>query len=332
MDFFTHLLVGIALGRLLFKDKNKQKAIALGSILPDFDILLAWIPSLIPQLYLFSHRGIIHSVITLLIVFPLVVVVLNKLSTYHRLQLFQDEIAIKITLSTYVIGVMGSYLHLFMDLLNPQGVVLFSPISEQRFTLSTMNFIEPAVSIPAALIVLFYTYKKYFKKQSINFIRFDIYSRVVGIVFVAFIVLNSFLLVQTVSTQDTNITTPSYLFTERWVIINHNDTYTVKLVNQFSQQTIREFSFDKITYNLTLLSSNLKNQLLDSASKTNKYKNYMFTLDPDSRTITTITKGSEPNQWVIEFIDIIAQAQQMYYNLPNNSFFHDSIKIKISIS
>ena len=47
MDFFTHLLLGIAIGRLFFKDANKQKAFALGSIAsPDFDVFFAWVPSI----------------------------------------------------------------------------------------------------------------------------------------------------------------------------------------------------------------------------------------------------------------------------------------------
>lgn len=330
MDFFTHLLVGIVIGRLLFNDPNKQKAIALGSILPDFDIIFAWIPYIFPQLYLLSHRGLFHSIITLLLVFPLAVIVLNKITSFQKMLVFQKELTIEITFYSYITGILGTYLHLFMDLLNPQGVVLFSPLSSQRYTFSTMNFIEPAVSIPSAIIVLFYGFIKYYKKQEIDFKRFDIYSRAVSITFVGFILLNSFLMVQTISTQQSLTSSPGYLLTERWVVVDHNSTYDVKLIDQLNQQTIKEFSFDKITYNATEISLQLKNQLIDNAKKTIQYTKYEFTIDPDTRTVASITKDLESNQWIITFKDVISEAQQLYYNLPQNSFFQHSTVIKIS--
>jgi membrane-bound metal-dependent hydrolase YbcI (DUF457 family) len=247
MDFFTHILIGIVLGRLFFNDIKKQKAIILGCILPDFDIFLAWLPSIIPQMYIFSHRGIFHSIITLLIVFPIIVFLLRYISKKFRN--IKDDLTINITTSTYLIGVIGSYIHLFMDLLNPQGLVLFSPISSTRYTLSIMNFIEPLVSIPSSLFILYFAIKKYYKKQFFNKSTFDMISRAISVTFVFFILINTFLLGQTIATQKSDITSPGWIFFHRWVVIEDNESYSVNLVNQLNQKIERSYNFNKIKWN-----------------------------------------------------------------------------------
>ena len=332
MDFFTHLLIGIVLGRLLFKDHNKQKAIAFGSILPDSDVFLAWIPSIIPNLYILGHRALFHSLVTLLIVFPIVTIVLNKLLTYNKLQSLQEEFNINITRSTFVIGVVGSYLHLFMDLLNPQGVVLLSPISEQRYTLSTMNFIEPLVSIPAALVIIVIGFKKYYKKQSINTVTFDKLSRVISLTFVFFILLNSVLMSQTIVTQKTTDTIPGLIFINRWVIIEENNTYTVKLINQLTQQVERSYNLTKISFNESELTIAQAHQLIEKAKDSIQYRKFHFNLDPDTRTMVNVTKNVKFNQWEVSFIDIVGRVQSKYFGLPENSFFQNSVSIKINSS
>ena len=102
MDFFTHLLIGIVVARLFFKDTNKQKAIILGAILPDFDVLLAWIPTIIPSAFILSHRGLFHSIITLLFVFPIIVVLLSRLSNFKKLQSYKKEFNIQLTMGSYI--------------------------------------------------------------------------------------------------------------------------------------------------------------------------------------------------------------------------------------
>ena len=329
MDFFTHLLVGIVLGRIFFKDPNKQKVMAFGSILPDLDVFLAWVPFFIPNLYIFSHRGLFHSLITLLFFFPLIVFILNKLLQFNKFQMARGTLSLQITLSSYIIGIIGCYLHLFMDLLNPQGVVLFSPLSEQRFTLSTMNFIEPFVSIPATLVLVFFSFKRYYKKQTISINRFDLLSRSITVIFVIFILLNSFLIVQTVRTQKTDITSPGWILINRWVVVDQNDTFTVKLVNQLTQGTERTFTFNKISFNSSEITNQKAEQLITKAKESIQYKKFHFSLDPNTRLLIKVESKTDGN-WNINFADVIGKAQQMYYNFPDNSFFQDTVRITVA--
>ena len=329
MDFFTHLLIGIVLGRLFFKDSSKQKAIAFGSILPDFDIFFVWIPIFIPNLYIFSHRGFFHSFITLIFFFPLIVFILNKILLYNKFQMAKETLSIQITLATYIIGVIGSYLHLFMDLLNPQGVVLFSPLSNQRFTFSTMNFLEPLVSIPAMIVLMVYAFKKYYKNQNININTFDLISRSIAGLFIFFIVLNSYFMVQTINTQKTEITTPGWIFINRWVVLDHNDTYVVKLINQLTQQTEKSYTFMKLTFNNSEITNQQANYLIKKAQDSVDYKKFLFSLDPNTRLITKID-NNDNGKWVVSFTEVVSKAEQMYYRLPENSLFQGSVKITIN--
>ena len=332
MDFFTHLVIGIVLGRLFSKDSNKQKAIALGSILPDFDIFLAWIPSISPNFYILSHRGLFHSFLALLFMFPFIVLLLNKILMYNRLESIKEELNIQITTISYIYGIIGSYIHLFMDLLNPQGIAPLIPLSDQRYTLSTMNFIEPLVSIPAFVLIIILIFKKYYKKQSINIITFDKASRVISLTFVFFIILNTFLMTQTITAQKTTNTVPDWIFINRWVIIDENDTYTVILINQLTQQVEKSYSLTKISFNESELTIAQAHQLIEKAKDSIQYRKFQFNLDPDVRTMVNITRNIMSNQWVVSFIDIVGQVQSKYYGLPENSFFQNSVKIKINNS
>ena len=332
MDFFTHFLIGIVLGRLIFKDPNKQKAIAFGSILPDLDVFLAWLPYVFPQLYVLSHRGLFHSVLTLLIVFPLAALVVNKLLIFRTLHSFQNDLHFDITKNVYVIGVLGTYLHLLMDLLNPQGVVVFSPLSDIRYTFSTMNFIEPLVSIPSALIILFYIFKKYYKKQSINIKLYDNLSQAVGVTFVIFIVFNTILLTQTIQTQKTTDTVPGFILAYRWVVLDENSTYSVKLVNQFTQQTERLYSFQKLEFNASEINKTVANQILNKAKDTAQYERFKYTLDPNNQIIITIAMCKESNLWIVSFTGIIEKAQNNYYGILDTLFLQNSVNVSVDNS
>jgi inner membrane protein len=61
MDFFTHFLVPFII-LSFFKVKNRLSG-AFGGISIDFDFILFAIGFLSPELFIFSHRGITHSVL-----------------------------------------------------------------------------------------------------------------------------------------------------------------------------------------------------------------------------------------------------------------------------
>ena len=193
-----------------------------------------------------------------------------------------------------------------------------------------MNFIEPLVSIPSFLIIIIFTFKNYYKKQTINIHSFDNLSRVVGVVFVFFIVLNTVLLGQTIQTQKSTDTVPGFILVYRWVVIDENSTYLVNLVNQFTQHVERSYTFQKISYNSSVLTSNEANLLIKKAKTLIEYTKYEFTLDPNARTIVDITKSKEPLNWVVSFTDVVGLAQNRYYGLPANPIFENSDNLTVS--
>ena len=63
MDIFLHIVVNAAIANQLSRDENSQRACILGGIVPDLDVIFAWIPFIIPQLLILQHRGLFHTVI-----------------------------------------------------------------------------------------------------------------------------------------------------------------------------------------------------------------------------------------------------------------------------
>ena len=55
MDFFTHIIVSVAIANTLSQDEDSHRAFIIGGIAPDVDILVSWLSVLIPQLF-FLHR------------------------------------------------------------------------------------------------------------------------------------------------------------------------------------------------------------------------------------------------------------------------------------
>ncbi|OLS24742.1 MAG: hypothetical protein HeimC3_18530 [Candidatus Heimdallarchaeota archaeon LC_3] len=332
MDFFTHLIVGIAGGRLIFKNPNHQKAFILGCIAPDFDVFIGWIPSLISELVILSHRGLFHTLFFMPIVIPVLIYGTRYLPNIKRIKHLNPiliESKISLTLLTWLIGTVGPYIHITMDLLNPQGVLLLFPISSERFSLSLISFFDPVVTIMAGGFFFWYLYKKVIKKQvpSIKFV--DRYTRVVTVLFIVIVIGYGFLQVVTINNYQPETSTVGFFTFQRWIIEDQTDSYDVKLVNQFTQQIEKSYSYQKIIWNQSQWSKTEINSAISDAQKVLEYQNWLFRLNPDTRLIYNVTTDLDQKNWIIKITDVFQDVQVKHSGLNpfNDSKFEISLPI-----
>jgi membrane-bound metal-dependent hydrolase YbcI (DUF457 family) len=124
MMFLTHLsfalLIGLGLSRIsVFTANNAFNNYAflgfllLGSVFPDIDSGVSFIGRKVKFIsFFFRHRGVIHSILALLITSLMVLLIANN--WYYSL--------------AFAIGFLS---HLLLDSLNISGVALFWPISRR---------------------------------------------------------------------------------------------------------------------------------------------------------------------------------------------------------
>jgi membrane-bound metal-dependent hydrolase YbcI (DUF457 family) len=330
MDFFTHLIVGIAGGRLFFKKPNYQKAFILGCIAPDFDVFISPIPALIPELLILSHRGLFHTLFFIPFILPVLIYGTRYLSNIKRIRRLQPiliESRISLTLLTWLIGTIGAYIHITMDLLNPQGVVLLFPLTIERYSLSMISFFDPIITIMAGGFFFWYLYKKVIKEQSPSLKFVDRYTRVVTVLFIVVVIGYGFLQVTTYSNYQPETSTVGFFTFQRWIIKDQTDSYEVKLVNQFTQQVDKTYSYKKITWNQSQWSKTEIDLVVLDAQNTRDYQNKIFRLNPDTRLVYSIKTDFEQENWIIEVTDIFEDVQVQYSRLDP---FSDS-KFEITI-
>lgn len=142
MDPLTHALVGIgmlALGGERFSlTESASLGILLGSLAPDFDIILQTFGDL-P--YLKHHRGSSHSVPGIL--FSSTIISLG-------LWLFMGGNALAIFLWTLA----GSVSHVVLDVLNSYGANVLWPFSNKKTSLNLLILADPVIIILFAAMVL----------------------------------------------------------------------------------------------------------------------------------------------------------------------------------
>ncbi|MFW9995203.1 MAG: metal-dependent hydrolase [Candidatus Odinarchaeota archaeon] len=334
MDFFTHIVVGVAGGRFLFRNPDHQKAFILGSISPDFDAFIAWLPALIPDLIVLGHRGVSHSLIFMLFAIPILIHGTRYLKTIKRfpsLEALLRESQIPLTGSTWIIGASGSFFHLIIDTLNPQGTMLFYPFLTERVSVSTMSFIDPVVTLLSGGFFFWFLYKKVYKEQVPSIKVIDRYTRTVTVLFV--VMLSSYALMQinTVNNYQPETSTTEVLSFQRWIIEDITDSLKVELVNQLTQQVERTYFYEKITWNQSRWSRSDIESVITAAMQTRKYRNFIFKRNPDTRLVYNVTMNFEENSWAVEITDVFEDVLLKYWGLdrllPTRSKFEVTIEI-----
>ncbi|MGH9432821.1 MAG: metal-dependent hydrolase [Terriglobia bacterium] len=139
MDNLTHTLVGIALGQAGFNRKTRYAtwAMAIGSNLPDADIVAAWHGGVN---YLRYHRGITHSLIGVTVLGWALALLFYLFGRRARQKPNVPPINLKWLIAACW---FSTALHLFMDYTNQYGVRPFLPFSGRWFALDIMPIVGP---------------------------------------------------------------------------------------------------------------------------------------------------------------------------------------------
>lgn len=158
MDLITHFLVPYAILTLL-KSKNRLEG-AFGGISLDFDVLIAWIGILSPELFVFSHRGITHSFFFGFFTSIIFLYVLTRNPVKETInRVIRRNLNIEFNKFTVLIVFFGAITHLFLDSLTSLGIPLFYPFTLTRYSAEIYYYLD-TVTLILALAVLIIIYLK----------------------------------------------------------------------------------------------------------------------------------------------------------------------------
>ncbi len=168
MDLITHFLVPYII--LAAVGSKNKLAGAFGGISPDFDTISAALTGLlVPELFIFAHRGITHSFIFALITSTLFLYILSRKQVNKFISnIIRRDISVKFTKTTIAIAYFGALTHLFLDFLTTKGIPLFYPFSITRYAAEIYPAIHMVITILAAitLLVLYLKVNENYKKAS----------------------------------------------------------------------------------------------------------------------------------------------------------------------
>lgn len=170
MDLFTHFIVPFAILTLLnlrSLDIKDRLSGGFGGISIDFDVILFAIGFLVPELFIFTHRGITHSFIFGLITAMVFIYLISRPSIYGLINyMIKRDIRVEFNWRTISLAYFGVLTHLFLDFLTTGGIPLFYPISLTRFTANIYYYTDPVTTIVAlaVLVILYLRLKPKYKK------------------------------------------------------------------------------------------------------------------------------------------------------------------------
>ncbi len=177
MDLITHFLVPYAI-MVLIKSKYRLEG-AFGGISLDFDVLIAWIGILSPQLFVFSHRGITHSFFFGFFTSLLFLYFLTRKPVKNTInRIIRRNLNIEFSRVTVLIVFFGALTHLFLDSLTSLGIPLFYPFTITRYSAEIYYYLD-TVTIIIAFAVLFIIYLRINSK----------YKKIALTIFIAILIL-----------------------------------------------------------------------------------------------------------------------------------------------
>jgi membrane-bound metal-dependent hydrolase YbcI (DUF457 family) len=333
MDIFLHIVVNAALANQLSRDENSQRACILGGIVPDLDVIFAWIPFIIPQLFILQHRGLFHTVIAAPFITGVIIVstqFLNKINFIRRLDEPLKAIHTELNYRSFLWGVTGVFLHLVMDIISYNGILLFFPLSEQRIALNLISVIDPLISVLSGLIVLRLVINKYISSSSYSFSHFKNSARSVSTLFVLVLVIYGSLQVNTIVTQSPISTKPEIVPLFRWVYNEHENEVTISLVNQLTQDIIKTYYYVSLAYNQTAWNITTIDLVINEAKQTLDYKIFQFERTSEAYFAVNVAFNEEENEWEVSFLDTFQDAQSKFYGFPSGPFMENEVIIRVS--
>lgn len=133
MDWFTHILVAVALGLAFRRRREVALALAFGAMAPDLDALLAPVVAVAPNLWFLDHRTFSHSLLLGLPWALLMTWVVQRppvLRLWRRI--FRLDISLPMNRTILLPTYAGVLLHIGMDALTLQGPAILTPFSPLR--------------------------------------------------------------------------------------------------------------------------------------------------------------------------------------------------------
>lgn len=330
MDIFLHIVVNATIANQLSQDKNSQRTLVLGGIAPDMDVFFAWIPILIPQLFILQHRGLFHTVFAApFIIIPLILSTkyFKRINFIKKLNEPLQELYTELNYKTVMWGVFGVFIHLILDTITSGGLQLFYPLIQQRITFNLISMIDPLIALLSSVIVLRFAYNKLINSSTYSFSHFNKSARSICILFIILLSFYSFLHINTVITHSPNFTKPEIIPIFRWVYFQDENTISIRLVNQLTQGIVKTYSYSSLTYKQSDWNITTINSIVNQAKETYVYKGFKFRLESEEYLAVNATFNEERNGWEISFLDTFQDAQFRFYGFPNIPFRETEVVI-----
>lgn len=155
MDVFTHAFIPYVLARIARRSEKGARLLGFGGTVPDFDTLLMWISALIPQAYVFTHRGITH---TLFFSLPFSALLLFLFSRKRVASFWARFVRLDFDFTLRSLGVVyaGSLVHMTMDYLTTGGIPLLFPFTEARYAAHLFFYVDNILMVASLLVVVFF--------------------------------------------------------------------------------------------------------------------------------------------------------------------------------
>ncbi|HWB91011.1 MAG TPA: metal-dependent hydrolase [Puia sp.] len=142
MDSLTHIVLGAAIGEVMFGRRLGKKALLIGAIansLPDIDFIAAfWLPT---ARDVWAHRGITHSFLFVLVMTPLLSWLAARIWPRTTMTRLNWWLFIGAELLT----------HLFIDAFNAYGTGWFEPFNHHRVAFHVLFVADPFFSVWLAI-------------------------------------------------------------------------------------------------------------------------------------------------------------------------------------
>ncbi|BCA96027.1 hypothetical protein TUM19329_23880 [Legionella antarctica] len=151
MDFITQGVVGAASAQAFLHNQDKHNAWLVGALAgmaADLDVLIQSADD--PMLFFLYHRHFTHSLLFIpvgTIVITLILLLFERFRKNWRL--------------TLLAALIGYATHGLLDACTAYGTVLFWPFSDERVSWDIISIIDPFITIPLFLgVVWTYTFNK----------------------------------------------------------------------------------------------------------------------------------------------------------------------------
>ena len=150
VDVFTHFALPYLLLWALRRPRMERIAAGIGGYAPDIDVLTAPLAYLVPQLYMFGHRGVSHTLWGAPL-HALALVLLLRLPFWARWK--PRLAALRFGPRLTLIAMGASLTHLLLDAMTFWGIPLLWPFAGTRFAQDWFFYSVIWAAVPAAYLV-----------------------------------------------------------------------------------------------------------------------------------------------------------------------------------